>query len=518
MTTRAARPEWEGKPRQGFPTVLAIPAKRSVTHVNGKNTESDNLLRAMVDLCVSAVALLDESGAILYASRAWNLVERENRGDAAPGNSAPEIFQGCRATPSDLDDEANLTLGDDIQQILSGTEKEFHRNYVYQGRAERRTFVAHAARVSLVDSAFRVLITHEDIPRSPDELRNSQDLLSELFATTRIAVWKGEIKDLRFTYVSEQVVMMLGYPPSAWYEPNFFKSHIHPNDSQRVLTTYHQQTRTAEHFDLTFRMLARDGGIVWVENLVSVARENGRPTGMHGFMIDISERKRAEEALKDLGGRLITAQEEERRRVARELHDDFNQKLAVLSIELGQLARQIEKPLSLRRNVQKLQTLAQEISDEIHRLSYKLHPSKLDHLGLPAALKSLCKDVSESSRIKIEFQQTGFSPAINNDITLCLFRITQEALRNCVKHSLAESARVVLTSTHRVVRLSVSDNGCGFDTSPELMERGLGFLSMKERLHILGGAIKVYSRPHRGTRIDAVVPLARELQKITETL
>src|SRR6185503_11368024 len=131
-------------------------------------------------------------------------------------------------------------------------------------------------------------------------------------------------------------------------------------------------TQIAEHFDLTFRVWASDGRLVWIQNLISVDPQSERATKLHGFMIDVSERKRAEEALKDLGGRLITAQEEERRRVARELHDDFNQRLAVLSIELEQLGLQIQKPLGLRQNVQRLQAQAQEIAAEIHRLSYRL--------------------------------------------------------------------------------------------------------------------------------------------------
>lgn len=350
----------------------------------------------------------------------------------------------------------------------------------------------------------------------PDDLQQAMvDLWSELLAVTKIVAWEGEVKDQRFSYVSEHALAMLGYPIASWLEPNFLATHLHPDDLLRVLTAYQKQTRTAEHFDLTFRMLTSDGCVVWVKNLVSVVREDGRPSRMYGFMIDISERKRAEEALRDLGGRLIAAQEEERRRVARELHDDLNQRLALISRELEQLGQKIPKPL--RKSVQTLEKQASEVSTEIHRLSYRLHPAKLDYLGLPSALASLCKEVTESGGVKVQFHQTGFPASINRDITLCLFRIAQEGLRNCVKHSGAESARVVLTKTQQAVQLSVSDNGCGFDTSSEVMEKGLGFLSMKERLHPLGGEIKIYSSPLRGTRLEVMVPLQRKLQPTFET-
>jgi len=324
---------------------------------------------------------------------------------------------------------------------------------------------------------------------------------------TKILAWDGEVEGQRFTYVSEQAAEMLGYPAASWYEPHFLSSHIHADDLNWVLAAYEKQTRIREHFDLTFRMWASDGRLVWVQNLISVGAQKEGPTKIHGFMIDVSERKQAEEVLKDLGGRLIAAQEEERRRVARELHDDFNQRLAVLSVELEQLGQKIEKPLGLHRDIRRLQSQAQEIAAEIHRLSYKLHPAKLDHLGLAAAVKSLCAEITKRGKVKVEFHQSGFPAQLDNDITLCVFRIAQEGLRNCEKHSGAESARVVLTKARNAVRLMVSDNGCGFNTNSKLMEKGLGFISMKERLHVVGGEMKFYSKPLHGTRIEVSVPL-----------
>ena len=461
------------------------------------NSSPDDSLRAIIDACVSNVAVLDESGSIVYASKAWSLLEQ--------GTTLPD-FESCRRFPqSESDEEANITLADDIQHILFGNEKEFHRKYYFHSLTEQRPFVIHAARLSLPGTNFRVLITHEELPSGHEDFRASKERLIELLGT-KILAWEGEIEGTRFTYVSEQAVKMLGYPVGLWYEPKFLSSHIHADDLTWVLAAYQKQTRVTEHFDLTFRMWASDDRLVWVQNLVSVGAEKEGTTKIDGFMIDVSERKRTEEALKDLGSRLIAAQEEERRRVARELHDDFNQRLALLSVELEQLGQKIE-PLGLRRDVRRIQTQAQEIAAEIHRLSYKLHPSKLDHLGLAAAVKSLCAELTKSGKVKVEFHQSGFPAQLDKDITLCVFRIAQEGLRNCVKHSGAESARVVLTRTRNVIRLLVSDNGCGFNTKTALMEKGLGFISMKERLHVLGGEMNVYSKPLHGTRIEVSVPL-----------
>ena len=470
----------------------------------GNNDSPDNLLAAIVDACVSNVAVIDESGSIVYASKAWGVLEWNSQ---AKNATSPSCFESYRRfTQADLDDEANITLADDIRQILSGNEKEFHHKYHSQALINSRPFVIHAARLNLPGPIFRVLITHEELPFAADDFRDSKERLLELLGT-KILAWEGEAEGQRFTYVSEHAVEMLGYPVTAWYEPNFFVSHIHADDLHWVLAAYAKQTRRTEHFDLTFRIWASDGRLVWIQNLISVGSGGEGATKLHGFMIDVSERKRSEEALKDLGGRLIAAQEEERRRVARELHDDLNQRLAILSLELEQLGQRIRKPNGLHGTVKRLQTQAQEIAAEIHRLSYKLHPSKLDHVGLEAAVKTLCAEFTKSGKLKVDFNQTGFPAALDRDVTLCVYRIAQEGLRNCIKHSGADSARVMLTKTRSAVRLVVSDNGCGFNTRTALLETGLGFISMKERLHILGGQMNVYSKPLRGTRIEVSVPL-----------
>jgi signal transduction histidine kinase len=153
-----------------------------------------------------------------------------------------------------------------------------------------------------------------------------------------------------------------------------------------------------------------------------------------------------------------------------------------------------------------LQERVHEISADIHRISYRLHPSKLDHLGLAAAIGSLCKEISDGRKLRVEFSQTGFPVEPPKEVTLCLFRIAQESLRNCVKHSGARLARVTLGHTSREIRLSVSDNGCGFDTESGAMQKGLGFTSMRERLRLLEGVIEVQSQPMRGTVIEVSVP------------
>ena len=332
--------------------------------------------------------------------------------------------------------------------------------------------------------------------------------LGQLLEATKILLWEAEVENWRFTYVSEHAKKILGYPLARWYEPNFLASHIHPEDKHRIICQRH--SRTAGSKDLSFRLFASDGRIVWVRALISLVSTEGATKRMSGFMVDISESKHAEEALKDLGGRLIAAQEMERSRIARDLHDDFNQRLALLSIELEQLGKRSNKA-DLRQPCGKLQKQVQEMSADIQGLSHRLHPAKLDHLGLSAAIRSLCEELSVNADLKIEFHQHRLPSTIPKDVALCLFRIAQEALRNCIKHSGAQKAQVVLSRTREAIRLCVSDDGRGFDPKSRTNGRGLGFISMRERLHVVGGELNVHSEPKCGTRIEVSVPLIQDL-------
>jgi hypothetical protein len=189
------------------------------------NNSPDDSLRAIIDACVSNVAVLDESGSIIYASRAWSLLEQ---------GTPLSYFDGCRRlTQSAPDEDANITLADDIQDILFGNQNEFHRKYYFHSLAEQQPFVLHAARLGLPGS-FRVLITHEELPPVREDFRHSKERLIELLGT-KILTWEGEVEGQRFTYVSEQAVEMLDFPVAAWYEPGFLASHIHAEDLSWVL-------------------------------------------------------------------------------------------------------------------------------------------------------------------------------------------------------------------------------------------------------------------------------------------
>ena len=215
---------------------------------------------------------------------------------------------------------------------------------------------------------------------------------------------------------------------------------------------------------------------------------------------------RSEESLKLLTRRLISAQEEERKRIARELHDDLNQRIAVIAIELEQLA---SAHPSFRDSVRPIQKHIEEIGHDIHVMSHQLHPSKLDHLGLVPSIKSLCNETTDARRMNVKFFHHGVPTRLTKEIELCMFRVAQEALQNAARHSDASRVDVELRWAGGKLKLVVTDDGRGFIASPEKMTKGLGMTSMEERMRSIDGELRIISKPGGGTAVEAIAPAPR---------
>lgn len=215
-----------------------------------------------------------------------------------------------------------------------------------------------------------------------------------------------------------------------------------------------------------------------------------------------------EENLRDLSSYLIAAQEEERARIARELHDDLSQRMALLLIGFDQLMPQLSDAAQ-RAQLGTLANAADEISTELHNISHQLHPAKLEALGLVAALSSHCRELSSRHGLQVRFEQHDVPGQLPPDVSLCLYRILQEALRNVLKHSGAAKATVILRGCPVGIELSVSDAGKGFTMRPRRTGGGLGLVSIEERLRLVNGQLTIESAPSRGTRISAWVPLPK---------
>src|SRR6266850_3034018 len=258
----------------------------------------------------------------------------------------------------------------------------------------------------------------------------------------------------------------------------------------------------------------KDGSEFPVEIALSPAQPSTRPLVL-ATIADISLRKQAEEGLRQsqtelriLTGRLLQARESESRRIARELHDDLGQGLALLTVKMDLLRQQpAEAAGQLGAQIQELLAQLRHLSSSVHDLSHQLHPSKLEQLGLVAAIGGLCKELTHNHGLKIEFTHDQMPAAISPDTAVCLYRIAQEGLRNAIKHSGAQQAEVVLSRTADAISLWIVDHGRGFDPRQVQGKSGLGLVSMRERVRYLGGEIAIDSQLSGGTRLHVRVPL-----------
>jgi PAS domain S-box-containing protein len=285
---------------------------------------------------------------------------------------------------------------------------------------------------------------------------------------------------------------------------------VHPDDRDHCLRFYSASFDARVDFELEYRLRRFDGKYRWLVDFgVPRFESDGTLLGYIGSCIDITDRKASEESLHTLSGRLITAQEEERARIARELHDDFSQRLALLGIELGQLWKKLS-PAAVEERAGVLEILrgTKEISSDLHTLSHQLHSSKLEHVGLVPALHGLCKEISAKYKIEVQFTGCESPMNVSKDVALCLFRVAQEAVGNVVKHSGTRMAQVELHTNPNGVSLRISDQGKGFDPDITNPAAGIGLIGMSERLRLVGGRLMVKSAPKRGVEIVAEVPFA----------
>jgi PAS domain S-box-containing protein len=306
---------------------------------------------------------------------------------------------------------------------------------------------------------------------------------------------------------------MFGIPLDTFIgrEEDFYR-YVHPEDRQMVANANAEAKQSRKRYAAEFRVVRLDGTVVWAAATGQYYYAgNGDPYRMLGIAVDITARKLADAALASVSGKLIEAQEQERRRIARELHDDIGQRLALLAIELTQLQQRSSHPSEFPERIGKLQLLTSEIAVDIQSLSHELHSSRLQYLGLAAALRGFCQEFSGQQKVEVDFKTQDLPTRLSPDISLCFFRVLQEALHNAAKHSGVRHFEVRLWGTPDEIHLTISDPGVGFDLESTKANRGLGLISMQERLKLLHGILAVESQPQRGTTIHASVPHRSDL-------
>jgi PAS domain S-box-containing protein len=343
-------------------------------------------------------------------------------------------------------------------------------------------------------------LAEEGLHASEERLRLAQKVAHigtfERNIRTGINTWTPEMES------------MYGLPPGGFGQTRIaFENLVHPQDRAEVMKLVDEALKTGQPTNGEWRVVWPDGSVHWIAGRWQVLMdESGEPLRVVGADIDITERKEAEEALADITRKLVEAQEQERARIGRELHDDINQRIAMLAVELEQLQ---QNPSALESGVQELRKGMTELSNDVQALSHNLHSSRLEYLGVVAGMKSWCKEFAERQKMEIDFRSDVSSVPVL-EVGLPLFRVLQEALQNAAKHSGVRRVEVQLREDSGEMHLVVHDSGRGFDIEAAKQGRGLGLTSMRERTRLVNGMISIESKPMGGTTIHVRIPLGSE--------
>jgi PAS domain S-box-containing protein len=343
--------------------------------------------------------------------------------------------------------------------------------------------------------------------KSELHLRESEERFRLVANTAPVMIWMSG-PDSLYNYFNQPWLDFTGRSLEAELG-NGWSEGVHPEDLKDCVATYTRAFDLRESFRRQYRLRRHDGVYRWVLDIgVPRLSLDGSFAGYIGSRIDITDHKLAEEALANVGRRLIEAHEEERTWIARELHDDINQRIALLSVQLAQWAQHPPSSgVEVKNHIGHVRQDLANLGTDIQALSHRLHSSKLDYLGLAAAAGGFCRELSVQQKVEINFSHEGIPRNLPKEISLCLFRVLQEALQNAVKHSGERQFRVELRATSGEIQLTVNDQGVGFDQQDAVNRHGLGLVSMRERTHLVGGELSIKSEPGRGTTISAWVPL-----------
>ena len=351
-----------------------------------------------------------------------------------------------------------------------------------------------------------------DKKTAEEALRASEDRLRLAHQAARIGTFERNVRTGVLTWTPE-MESMYGLPPGGFGQTQTaFENLIHPDDRARVMELVNSALNTGQPATGEWRVLWPDGSIHWIAGRwQAFMDESGEPFRVAGVNMDVTERKQIEQALSEMSRKLLEAQEHERARIGRELHDDINQRLAMLAIDLQRVQEnRLDLPSDVRSRMQELRMQTAEIANDVQALSHELHSTKLEYLGVVGGMRSWCKEFAERQGMEIEFKSSDGLSSPPSEVSLCLFRVLQESLHNVAKHSGVRRIEVRLREDSGEIHLLISDLGRGFDLETAMQGRGLGLMSMQERVRLVNGIIEIRSKPMGGTTVHVRVPLPSE--------
>jgi PAS domain S-box-containing protein len=494
--------------RAGFPE-LHILGSTVANVLERKRTEglleqSHKLRGSILESLPANVAVLDRDGRILGVNRSWEAFAADNgaTSSTAVGNGVSYRDVCLAGTRAGAEGAAQA-----LAMIDAACRGEFNATaleYRCDSPTQRRWLEMTA--VPLLRAEGGAIVTHLDVSAQKMNeiaLRESEDRFRRMAEALPVAVWMAET-DGQCSYVNQQWLQLTGRTFEQEAGAGWLES-VHPDDRAETDAAFGLALNARQPFLTEYRLRRHDGEYRWL--LDSGMPRYGSDGVFHGYVggcIDITDRKNAEQALRDVNRRLIRAQEEERKRIARDLHDHISQQLALLAIDLQQISAAPPKSVdALREALQAAWGRTAEIATDVHAMSHRLHPSKMEALGLVATMRAHCRDVSRQG-LAVTFFERNIPDQVPPDVSLCLFRVLEEAITNVSRHSGASEASVTLDFDGQIA-LGVFDKGRGMANVGRL---GLGLVSMRERIEELGGTLAITSRQGHGTMVRARVPMS----------
>ena len=475
----------------------------------------DSILNSLA----SHVAVIAQDGTILKTNDAWNRFVHEDGSVPLRAGTGANYLQVCRQAAALGVPYAQPAL-DCLRTILDNRSRLAQLEYACHSPTEQRWFLMS---VSPLKGGGGAVVAHLNI--TGRKLAETAAEMSEATiralldsATQSIIVVR---EDGIVTLASAYTERIFGYPVKELIGKSL--EILIPEESRERHREKHRiYFRNIENrpmgIGLTLEALRRDGTRFPAEIGLSAFQSNEGKLAV-AFVSDITERRQLERTshehamqVQALASRLLVAQEDERRRVSRELHDQVCQQLAALAIEMGgYTALPPSTPEERVRRIVEMQTRVVKISEATRHIAYQLHPSVLDDLGLVASLRALCNEFTTKDNIAVEFDNGAMPAEISREVASCLYRVAQESLQNIARHSGAKHASVTVNVQKDSLVLSVSDDGTGFDLKSIAGKGGLGLIGMQERARMVNGTLAITSQRRRGTRVVLTVPLAAEL-------
>jgi two-component system, NarL family, sensor histidine kinase UhpB len=467
--------------------------------------ESEERLVLAVDSAGAGVWTLDFRTGLFWAT---------DRGREIFGYSPDEVISVERFVASVHPVDRDLVRNAIERSVRAGEPVNLEYRIIVPGDGGVR-WIASRGRSRLnadgeLERLMGVSIDISENKMSDEAFRTSEARLKAGAELAALAFYEVDF-DNGTAYADDRFREVCGLPHTAQQDLQaleFWLEHLHPDDQERVLDLREQlHDGRLDRLSFEYRYLHPARGSVWIHHLAGVTRRDtaGRAVATYGVLRDITESKRVETELRDLSRRLIRAHEEERAMLARELHDDVTQRLAVLAIDVGR-AEAASSGGPHEAAMRSVREGLVRISEDIHSLAYQLHPSVLEELGLVEALRAECDRRARQGTLVLSVDLDPLPGAVGKDAAICLFRVAQEALNNVARHAGACAASVTLRKMDEGLLLAVRDDGVGFDPLDPKRRRSLGLASMRERVELVDGSLDIESTPGRGTEIIAWVP------------